>query len=158
MAQQVFTLKQGDIESQSARQQGEFEFRQAQFNARISELNANDALRRGDEDAKDFRLQGKQLLGSQRVALASSGVELDTGSALEVDLDTRKSIRMNEFRIKNNAWREAYGFRANAYGERIGGLASLFAGRNESRAIKARTVGQIIDQTARQVQAGKGGG
>lgn len=86
----------------------------AGFNARMAEWQARDAERRGDEAANRHRAQVTRMIGSQRAALAAQGVNVEDGSAAEVQLDTAMLGEMDALTIRNNAAREALGYRAQA--------------------------------------------
>jgi hypothetical protein len=100
----------GASRASSRRRMGEWEEQQAEFNAAIAQEQATDALYRGEKAAGKLRRQGKGLIGSQRVALAAQGIEIDTGSAGQIQEDTRTLIEQDIQQIRNNAWREAWGF------------------------------------------------
>jgi len=92
------------------------EFRQQRFrhNQQIAELRAEDAVIRGDKAAEVLDEQTTRLIGSQRAAFAAQGIEVDSGSALEIQVDTRAMSEADKLTIRNNAWREAFGYRAQA--------------------------------------------
>ena len=101
---------------QGAAQQGLFNY-QAQV-ARNNQIVANqlaeDALRRGEAEEARSRLATRRLKGRQRTVLASNGVFLDEGSALDIVSDTDLLGEQDALTIRNNAEREAAGFRARA--------------------------------------------
>lgn len=90
----------------------------ANQNAAIQDRAAQDALARGRIDEQQHRLKVAQMKGSQRSALAASGVQVDTGSALDVVADTALMGEMDALTIRSNAEREAYSFLVGAYNAR----------------------------------------
>jgi hypothetical protein len=112
----------------------------AENNAQIQERGAADAEARGRIEEQQHRLKVKGLIGSQRSALAASGVQVDTGSALDVVSDSAMFGEMDALTIRSNAEREAYGMRVGAYNSRAqganfiaeGNMAQL-AGSNAAR-------------------------
>lgn len=88
----------------------------ADQNRQFSELMAEDAIRRGDRAALQHRKKVRQLIGSQRAALAAQGIDVNAGSAMDVQLDTASLGAQDAETIKNNAWREAWGLRSQASG------------------------------------------
>lgn len=112
----------GGVQSAAAaREQGKFEEMQAETNARIAELQAEDAIRRGDRASAEHEKKTKALIGKQRASLAAQGIALDDGSALDIQADTAAIGAQDALTIKNNAWREAFGYRQQAQQDRFQG-------------------------------------
>ncbi len=101
-------------QSEAAKQQGEYQRRAYEMNARIAGEAAEDAILRGDKAAQAHKGKVKSLIGSQRAALAAQGIDVGSGSALDIQVDSAGLGAMDELTIKNNAWREAYGLRTQA--------------------------------------------
>ena len=125
----------GNAYAQSSAQQTQAEYQRQQYetNARLAEMSSKDAIKRGDEDAAKYKSKIKQTIGAQRAAMAAQGIEVDSGSALEIQEDTAAIGAEDMVTIKNNAWREAWGYRVqanNSYGE---GAMAYMAGMNKSR-------------------------
>ncbi len=124
-------------QAKATRAQGEYEAAVARNNEIIQNRAAEDALVRGEETATETQRRGRQaerirrqevsqLIGIQRAALAGSGVEVDTGSALGVTTDTagigEEEAREIRFRtdfevrsIRMSAERAAYQHRIGAF-------------------------------------------
>ena len=101
-------------QSRAIKRQGEFESQQLNANARLADLRAEDAIKRGERDAKDHRQRVRTLIGSNRANLAAQGLELDDDSALDVQLNNAEIGAVEEERIKNDAWRESWGYKVTA--------------------------------------------
>jgi len=93
-------------------------------------------LKRGYKESAIVKRAGKQVAGSQKVALAAQGIDIGSGSAADViaeteafseldqteiqknarldQLEIQKNARLDALTIKNNAWREAWGYKAQA--------------------------------------------
>ena len=71
----------------AAKRQGQYEARILEFNAGLAESQASDALARGREVESLARTDTKRLIGSQRTALAAQGIEVGSGSAVDVQAD-----------------------------------------------------------------------
>jgi len=112
----------------------------AEQNAQIQDRAAQDALSRGRIEEQQHRLKVAQMKGTQRSALAASGVQVDTGSALDMVADTAMMGEMDALTIRNNAERESYNSLVGAYNARAqastlraeAGL-QMMAGRNAAR-------------------------
>lgn len=100
------------VQTQAASKAAKVEKDQAKQNAAISNKLAADALKRGKLKAQKRRSDIRSLEAEQKVAFAKSGVTLGVGSPLDVLLSTRDIGKLDEAIIKENAEREAKGFRA----------------------------------------------
>lgn len=120
-------------QSLSIKAQGDYESSVLNLNARFSELQAEDALRRGKRDATQFKREAKKLMGSQRVSLAAQGIDIESGSALDVQLDTAEQVEEDIISIKNNAWKEAWGYRVQAMDYRNQGQLAKLSAQNSAR-------------------------
>ena len=99
-------------------QQGEQQKAQYQYqadmmarNAKIADMNAADAQRRGDIEEKQNRLKVAGLIGTQKSAFASSGVAIEEGSPLEVTSDTAAWGEWEAQTIKHNTAKEIWGIK-----------------------------------------------
>jgi hypothetical protein len=87
-------------------------------NARLAELQAQDTEARGRLEEDTYRRRLGQLQGQQLSALATTGVELGSGSALGLRQDIAMAGDLDALTIRMNTQREAY---AN----RLGGTSAL---------------------------------
>lgn len=101
-------------QSKAQKSQGEYEKSIYETNARISQLQADDAIRRGESKANEHKKSVKRLIGSQRASLAAQGQDLEAGDALAIQEETAQLGALDALEIKNNAWREAWGYRVQA--------------------------------------------
>lgn len=98
-------------------------------NARISRQQADDAIVRGQSDVIRSASAAKSLLGAQRAALGAQGVDIDSGSAADVQADTAQQQEVNARLIRNNAVRESWGFEMDAMNSEFGADLAQRAGR-----------------------------
>lgn len=80
-------------------------------NAQLAEWQAQDAEARGEANAKIARRKTEQVIGEQRVRLAAQGVDVNRGSALDVQADAAYLGELDALTIQNNAAKEAWGYR-----------------------------------------------
>lgn len=113
--------------------QGEYEASGYEINARLSEAQAADARHRGKLDEKAHRKDVKRLIGSQRAAMAAQGIDLEDGSALDVVGDTAAQGELDALTIRNNAWREAWGYETQAIDSRSRGRFASMASKAAAR-------------------------
>ncbi len=114
--------------AQGQRAQGEYNEKLMELNAKMSDFQAEDAIRRGDKAAQDHLKRTQRMIGSQRASLAAQGITIDTGSAAEVQADTAEIGAQDAMMIKNNAWREAWGFKVQGEDMRSRGRFARLAG------------------------------
>lgn len=110
----IASLFGASSQADAMKSQGEYQKTVADFNAQLSELQAQDAIDRGGKEAQQVKMQAKQMIGSQRAVMAANGVSVDTGSAAEVQADTQKMATQDAITIRNNAAREAWGYKTQA--------------------------------------------
>lgn len=136
---------------------GRYQDRVAQHNARLAEQAAADALDRGSVEESRQRARTGQLIGSQRAAYASAGVDVASGSALDVVGDTAAIGELDARTIRNNAAREAWGLQAAAYNLRAEGKLARAAARSRSRALTGAAVAQLFRDIGKSMGGGGGG-
>ncbi len=105
-------------------------------NRKVAEWKAADAKARGQKDEAALRVKVAQLKGRQRSALAASGVEVGSGSALDILGDTAALGELDALTIRSNAERESYeqnvvasNLKANAGMKRMGADNAIIAGK-----------------------------
>jgi hypothetical protein len=122
---------------QASKAEGESNAAIAEYNAKISDQNAaiqksaaTDALQRGAGDAATIKQNARALNAKARAMQGASGVELGTGSALDIISQNTATGELDSLTALNNAQREAYGFEINALSAKNDATANRFAGEN----------------------------
>ncbi len=95
-------------------EQSQAEGRALDANARRTQAAAADALRRGANEAGQARIEGTKVIGEQKAAIAAAGVDVSSGSAVDLMAETRRTSELDAKTIQNNAAREAWGLRMEA--------------------------------------------
>lgn len=121
-------------QNQQAKAQAKIEGR----NAVVAQNAANDAVERGEEDLKRHFYKVGQLKGQQRAAMAANGVDLDFGSAADLQVDTTLQAQADAVTISENAEREADSYRINASNYRASAATAKAKGR-------AALIGGVFD-------------
>lgn len=98
------------------------------YNAQVAEYQSEDALVRGEIKEQRFRRDAAKFIGSQKVALAAQGIEIDDDSALDVMANTAYLAEVDALTIRNNAKREAWGYKVQAEDYRFRGEIEAFEG------------------------------
>lgn len=107
-------------------QQGQYAAAQGRENARVANMQAEDSLRRGAIEEDQQRSRMRAILGSQRAAMGANGTTA-SGTNLGLLAETAQFGEVDALTIRNNAAREAFGYKNQAAQE-------LNAGRNAKRA------------------------
>jgi len=102
-------------------------------NARLKDLLAEDAIIRGDRQAVKAKQSAKRLIGSQRAALAAQGIDIESGSALDIQEETASLGAEDALNIRNNAWRESWGYKVQANNYRSAASISRTTAKNKSK-------------------------
>lgn len=87
---------------------------QAAFGASVADLQSKDAIDRGDFSAQQRAMAGNRTMGAQRATAAASGIDSNSGSVLDVQASEAGLSALDQAMIRNNAAREAWGYRAQA--------------------------------------------
>lgn len=103
-------------DAQAQREAGDFQADQEKFNSQVAGLQAEDAITRGEFEVQNAQRQARQFVGAQKAAFAGNGVAVDSGSALDAIAETDKMSSLDILNIRNNAAKEAFGYKAQAIG------------------------------------------
>jgi hypothetical protein len=123
------------------KQAGDFQSAMEKRNAEAAERAARDAAARGLNEGVKAALAGGQVRGAIRAGFGASGVEVTSGSPLDVLSDAAMFNELDKQTIANNAEREAHGFRLQAGNYLAQASASRSAGRSNA-------AGTILSGTA----------
>lgn len=104
----------GVMQAQNSKQQGDYSSDMLQKNAAFKNKAADETEIAGNTSADWQRVKTKQAIGTQRTALAANGVDVNSGSASQLQDDTAMLGELDALTIQNNAAREAYGYRVQA--------------------------------------------
>lgn len=105
------TFSSAYAQSEALRAKSEFDSIQSEGQRRLSELMAEDTLKRGYFEANQERKAARVALSEQRAAVAASGVQVDYGTAADITRETSLQGFLNADTIESNAWRQAWGYK-----------------------------------------------
>lgn len=125
----ISNLAGASSQADALKAQGEYQKMNADFNAQLSDIQATDAIERGDKAAVEIKNAAQQVVGSQRAAFAANGVEVDSGSAAEIQDDTGRMAVQDAITERNNAAREAWGYKVQSANIRTQGNQALAASK-----------------------------
>ena len=109
----------------AAYQQSQATKQTAENNAKMAEYAAQDAQRRGEEDANAVQRKGAALKSAQRVSQAAKGLDVGYGTAADLQDQTDFFTQSDAATTRSNAGREAWNSRAR-------GQAMLTQGKADS--------------------------
>ena len=76
------------------------------LNANLLEKYGENALLRGAEAERNYRLSEKMILGKQKNILAQNGVDLSSKTAIDILTQTERNIENDALQIRANAQEE----------------------------------------------------
>ncbi|SNS15788.1 hypothetical protein [Pseudomonas segetis] len=134
----------------AANEQGNYLNSVAKVNAGLSDRAAADAIARGAISADEQRRQTQQVIGAQRTGFAANGIDVNTGSAGQIQNDSAALGELDALTLMNNASREAYGYQVQAMDQRRQGKLAKYQGKMEA-------VGSILGGVEKAYTFGQGG-
>lgn len=146
---------------QAAYQQGKFESQIAERNAQLEEASRADAFnRRSIEQMRLWRKVGQQL-GEQRASAAGQGLDVNFGSAADLQADTMQIGMEDSSTLNENVNKEIKGYDINAANYRASGAAALYRGKTARAAGYMQAAGSLLagaTQIGKIGAGGRGGG
>lgn len=95
--------------AKAANEQADYQAKVAANNAATAEMEAKFAEQQGERNAEAQRRKTAIMIGSQRARMGSSGAVVDSGSFLDLTLDTAKQGELDAMALLNEgrmqAWR-----------------------------------------------------
>lgn len=101
------------LQAKGALDQGKADKRTAQTNALLAQAQERDALLRGTIEESRYRRQIAQVVGAQKAEFGKRNVAV-SGTALDLLSDTADTGEQDAQTIRNNAAREAWGYKHQA--------------------------------------------
>ncbi len=132
--------KEGESQSQMYNYQAQV----ARINAQIDRQNADWAQHKGDVEGLQYGMKAGQQFGQIRAAQGASNIDVNSGSAREVQLSQRAITRMDEAQIRENASRTAYDYRYKATQDENQAGLYVRAGEDAKSAAKLKAIGSLI--------------
>jgi len=136
------TVVSGVFSAQQQLRQGRFQQGVAEYNARVAENEAEQVRRVGAERENVQRQRTAELISRQRAQLGASGVDVGSGSALQLQEDAQVLGEVDALRIRRNFEDRATGLETQASLTRQQGEAARSASRSA-------TFGTLLGTAAR---------
>lgn len=133
----IATAAAGAVSAKSAYDQGQVAKQVGRNNAQMAEYAAEDAQRRGEEEAAAVQRKGAALKSAQRVSLAARGLDLTYGTAADLQDQTDFFTQSDVATTRDNARREAWNMRAR-------GQQAMFEGEAAARTANLQAAGTLL--------------
>lgn len=124
------TLLSTATAAKSSYDQGKYQEGVGKYNARVAENTSQDVRNAANEAENAQRQQTAQLLARQRARQAASNIDINSGSALQIQNDTMTLGEADALRIRSNADSQVSALRSGADLSLAGGAAARVAGNN----------------------------
>lgn len=107
----------------------------AEQNSRLADIQAADAIRRGESEVEKIRQRKKAVISSQRVAGAAQGqdIEGEESDNAKIQADTAMFGELDVRDTRINSWRESWGYQVNAQQLRSSAQFTRLTGKNVAR-------------------------
>lgn len=112
----IFSAMGSRDQAQGQQDSYNYQAQVAQNNATMAEYQARDVLERGQREEQNRRLKTAAMFGDQRAQLAANGIDLGEGSATDLLVTTKFMGENDALTVRNNAARDAWGYRNKAKG------------------------------------------
>jgi hypothetical protein len=124
-------------------QQGQAEKDAARYNAKMSEYAAQDAQRRGEEEAAAIQRKAASLKSTQRAAQAARGLDVSYGTAGDLQDETDFFGQMDASTARYNAASDAWNYRAQGKLARAQGKAAAYQAKMGAAGTLLTGIGQV---------------
>lgn len=94
--------------------QGDYQAQVASNNAAIARQNETNAYATGAQQEQQNAFKTRAEIGQQKAGQASNGLDVNSGSALDVRAGTSAIGQLSGLTIANNAARRAYGYQSES--------------------------------------------
>lgn len=142
--QTVSGFQSAQRQASAASAQGQYQKTIFDQNAKMADLQATDALQRGQLAEQRSRLETRQQIGSTRADLAAQGIDVGSGSAADVQASQAGVGELDALTIRNNAAREAYGYKVEALNASQQGRLAAFSGDQAASGYRVRGVSTLL--------------
>jgi hypothetical protein len=131
-------------QASAASAQGQYTKKVYDQNAKTADLEAQDAIDRGQIQEQRSRLATRQNIGASRAAQAASGVDVSSGSAADVQASEAGIGALDALTVRNNAAREAWGYKVEGVNLRQQGELAAFAGDQAAAGYRAQSLNTVL--------------
>lgn len=112
-----------------------------EYNAKMNEFAAQDALKQGDKQADEAHRQALLLAGTQRSRMAAAGLDLSEGTAADIQDQTDFFGSKDVATIRDNAQK-------NAFMSRQAGKTAIWQGNTQAQQSQLSSYGTLLGGAA----------
>lgn len=148
-------------EGESQKELYDYQAGVANLNAQIASQNAEYAIQAGEHQAVQAGLQGAAISGKIKAAQGASGLDVNTGSTVDVQKSQAEINSLNQTVIRSNAAKTAYGyqvegvqFEAQAQLDKLAGSNAVTAGYLNAASSVIGAASSVSSQWQRGSQVG----
>lgn len=145
------TLAGGLLSARGAEQSGEATQRMYNYQAEVSRINSQIdqqnreyALNYGEIQATQYGMKARQDAGQIRASQGASNIDVNSGSAVDVQGSQRKIVAMDLTQIRANAAKTAYDFDVKSTMDTNQAALDVMAGENARTAGHTQAMASII--------------
>lgn len=143
----AFQVYSGLKQAETIRQQAELTAKLNELNAKYIEYDAWQAEAFGQTEQARYQSEIDRVAGDQKVALAAADVDINYGTAAELQAETRLTGVLNKIEIQNQAYSRSLGYRREANNVR-------FRSKMQSEQAEAQAQASITAGIAGAAQTG----
>ena len=129
-------------------QQGQNAQDMAEYNAKVSQIKAEEAINVGAVEEERHRAKVRQMIGTQAAQMGASGTAVGEGSSGDILEQTSKYGELDAQTIRANAMKRAWGLETQA-------AADQFEGANAAAMGKTKALGTLLSSSGDIYKAGK---
>lgn len=111
-------------------------------NAKVAQANADQKRQEGIEESRMQRMKTLQKIGSQQAAMAANGIDISSGTALDIVEDTSAMGELDALTTRYNAETQAQAYEQQANNFSNQANLDVFAGQNAYKSGMINAVGQ----------------
>ena len=116
----------------------------AQLNQKIALQNRDYSLATGEQQAAQEGMKQRAIAGRTKAVQGASGIDVGSGSSVDVQTSEAKIAGMDLATIRNNAARKAYGYTVEAAQDTAQAGLYTMAGVNAKQAADIKATGSLI--------------
>lgn len=130
----LFGASGAEAAGKAQQQQNNYMGTQAFYNAQVALQNAKYAREQGESSATKYGVAAGGRMGQIKAAQASSGLDVNSGSAVQVQKSQQMLTNMDLDQIRSNAAKTAYNYDVEAKQDQNQGKLYFMAGSNAAQA------------------------
>lgn len=143
-AQGINSFRGQRKQANAAEAEGDYTAQLLSRNADLADMQAADSVARGTLSEQKLRGETRQVVGMQRTGLAAQGIDINAGSAGDVQTEAKAIGEADAQTVKLNAAREAWGFATQAQDLRSRADLTRRGAANAADAMRTGATGTLL--------------